>query len=187
MKTTCFRFLRCNISCSVRDGALCSYRAVWMENQLTVEGDILHERVDEVGPRIAAASSDRSAHGVGIRSLRFGITGKVDVVEFPGLSADGIGRLHARHGKKGHWTPHPVQARGSPKARRGFGDDVQVSRKLCAWKKCWNARFPRSAIYYASTRKRREIAFRRSDASATAGRDFGVRALISAGVVTPPP
>ena len=65
--------------------ALVHIEQVWMENQFTVEGDILHERVDEMGreSRVTLVVS----HGLGIRSLRFGITGKVDVVEFR-LSTD---------------------------------------------------------------------------------------------------
>src|SRR5664279_2682628 len=85
--------------------ALVHIEQVWMENQFTVEGDLLHERVDEVGreSRVTLIVS----HGVGIRSLRFGITGKVDVVEFrKGKEEQGCCTLA---GKEGHWAPYPIE------------------------------------------------------------------------------
>jgi CRISPR-associated exonuclease Cas4 len=161
--------------------ALVHIEQVWMENQFTVEGDILHERVDELGreARITLIVS----HGLGIRSLRLGVTGKVDVVEFR-LNTDGQEGCTLT-GKEGHWTPYPVEyKRGSQK--RGFGDDVQICAQALCLEEMLECSVPAGAIYYASTRKRREIAFDAALRAETTTAICGVRALISAGV-TPPP
>lgn len=161
--------------------ALVHIEQVWMENQFTVEGDILHERVDELGRESRATLV--VSHGLGIRSLRLGITGKVDVVEFR-LNADGQGGC-LLIGKEGHWTPYPIEyKRGSP--RRGFGDDIQVCAQALCLEEMLGCAVPAGAIFYASTRKRREIAFDAGLRAETTTAICGVRALMSAGI-TPPP
>lgn len=134
--------------------ALVHIEQVWSENRFTVEGDILHQRVDELGreSRLSLIVS----HGVGIRSLRFGVTGIVDVIEFRS-SMDGCGAC-ALPGKEGHWIPYPIEyKRGS--LRRGFGDDIQICAQALCVEEMLDCSVPAGAIYYASTRKRREIAF----------------------------
>ena len=161
--------------------ALVHIEQVWMENQFTVEGDMLHERVDELGRESRVTLIVR--HGLGIRSLRFGITGKVDVVEFR-LNTDRQGGCTLT-GKEGHWTPYPIEyKRGSQK--RGFGDDVQICAQALCLEEMLECSVPAGAIYYASTRKRREIAFDAALRAEATTAICGVRALISAGV-TPPP
>jgi CRISPR-associated exonuclease Cas4 len=161
--------------------ALVHIEQVWMENQFTVEGDILHERVDELGreSRVTLIVS----HGLGIRSLRLGITGKVDVVEFrSSTDAQGCCTLA---GKEGHWTPYPIEyKRGSP--RRGFGDDIQICAQALCLEEMLECAVPAGSIYYASTRKRREILFSASLRAQTADAILGLRSLMDGGV-TPPP
>jgi CRISPR-associated exonuclease Cas4 len=161
--------------------ALVHIEQVWMENQLTVEGDILHERVDELGRESRATLI--VSHGIGIRSLRFGITGKVDVVEFR-LSTDARGGCTLA-GKEGRWTPYPIEyKRGSP--RRGFGDDIQVCAQALCLEEMLECPVPAGAIYYASTRKRREIAFDAPLRAQTTTAIAGLQCLIAAGVIPPP-
>jgi CRISPR-associated exonuclease Cas4 len=161
--------------------ALVHIEQVWMENQFTVEGDLLHQRVDELGreSRVTLVVS----HGLGIRSLRFGITGKVDVVEFRLITDGQLGCTLA--GKEGHWTPYPIEyKRGSP--RRGFGDDIQVCAQALCLAEMLECEVPAGAIYYASTRKRREIVFDLPLRAQTAAAISGLRSLLTAGF-TPPP
>jgi len=161
--------------------ALVHIEQVWMENQFTVEGDILHERVDELGRESRVTLI--VGHGLGIRSLRLGVTGKVDVVEFR-LSTDGQ-RGCTLTGKEGHWTPYPIEyKRGSQK--RGFGDDVQICAQALCLEEMLECFVPAGAIYYASTRKRREIVLDAALRAETTTAVCGVRALFSAGV-TPRP
>ena len=106
--------------------ALVHIEQVWTENKFTVEGDLLHERVDELGRE--SRPTLIVSHGVGIRSLRFGVTGKVDVVEFR-LSSQGQGgmracgpdgnldsppyRVQTRYGATGLWRRRPDLRAGS--------------------------------------------------------------------------
>src|SRR5712692_838257 len=82
-----------------RQWALIHIEQQWAENRLTAQGRVLHEVVDE--------SPDESRRGVRIvrslalRSMRLGITGKADAVEFP---------------LRGNGPPFPVEyKRGKPK------------------------------------------------------------------------
>lgn len=161
--------------------ALVHIEQVWSENRFTVEGDILHQRVDELGreSRLNLIVS----HGVGIRSLRFGVTGIVDVIEFRS-SMDGCGAC-ALPGKEGHWIPYPIEyKRGS--LRRGFGDDIQICAQALCVEEMLECSVPAGAIYYASTRKRREIAFDAKLREQTSNAIAGVRSLIAAGVIPSP-
>jgi CRISPR-associated exonuclease Cas4 len=161
--------------------ALVHIEQIWTENKFTVEGDILHERVDELGRE--SRSSLIVSHGVGIRSLRFGVTGKVDVVEF--RLNNGAASGCQLSGKADSWIPYPIEyKRGT--ARRGFGDDVQICAQALCLEEMLECSVPAGSIYYASTRKRREIAFDDKLRAETTTAILGVRSLIAAGV-TPPP
>ena len=161
--------------------ALVHIEQVWMENQFTVEGDILHERVDELGreSRVTLIVS----HVLGIRSLRFGVAGKVDVVEF--RSSIDVQRGCTLAGKEGRWTPYPIEyKRGSP--RRGFGDDIQICAQALCLEEMLGCSVNAGSIYYASTRKRREILFSGPLREQTTAAILGLRSLMVEGV-TPPP
>jgi CRISPR-associated exonuclease Cas4 len=161
--------------------ALVHIEQIWTENQFTVEGDILHERVDELGRE--SRSTLIVSHGVGIRSLHFGVTGKIDVVEFRLSGETHVGCKLM--GKAGAWIPYPIEyKRGT--ARRGFGDDIQICAQALCLEEMLACSVPAGSIYYASTRKRREIHFDDKLRAETTAAIVGVRALIAAGT-TPPP
>ena len=161
--------------------ALVHIEQIWTENQFTVEGDMLHERVDELGRESRSALI--VSHGAGIRSLRFGITGKVDVVEFRLNGETQRGCKLA--GKAGTWTPYPIEyKRGT--ARRGLGDDIQICAQALCLEEMLECSVPAGSIYYAATRKRREIAFDAHLRAETVTAILGVRSLVTRGV-TPPP
>src|ERR1700681_1367213 len=96
----------------------------WEENRLTAEGRILHERVHEAGTE--ARPGVVIARGLQLRSLRLGLTGQADVVEFHEGDAGAEGGVQLRD-REGWWRPFPVEyKRGKPKA--DACDEVQ----LCA-------------------------------------------------------
>lgn len=85
-----------------RQCALIHVEQLWDENLLTAEGRIMHEKVDTA--RRESRRNVRIEYGVRIRSLRLGLIGKADVVEFHRMD-------------DGTWTPFPVEyKRGRPKA-----------------------------------------------------------------------
>lgn len=95
-----------------RQCALIHLEQVWAENRLTAEGRVLHERAhdgsNETRPGV------RITRGLPVRSLRLGITGQCDIVEFH---------------QNGAILPVEYK-RGRPKAHRA--DEVQ----LCAQGMC---------------------------------------------------
>jgi len=107
----------------------------WEENRLTAEGRILHERVDSGVPE--TRSGVRITRGLALRSLRLGLSGRADVVEFP---LDGS-------------PPVPVEyKRGKPK-----GDDCDEVQ-LCAQALCLEEQLgvgvPQGALYYGEKGRR---------------------------------
>ena len=116
----------------------------------------------------------RRAYGVPLRSLRFGLAGKADVVEFH-ASPDG-----------GPERPFPVEhKRGRPKI--GDEDRVQLCAQALCLEEMLGVAVPAGALFYGRTRRRTEVAFdevlrRRTDAVTDE-----VRALLAAAGTPPPP
>lgn len=84
-----------------RQFALIYTEQAWTENRLTVEGKIMHERVHEESRQ--SRGDVQIDYGVSLRSLRLGLIGKADVVEF-------------HRWPIGSWQPFPVEyKRGKPR------------------------------------------------------------------------
>lgn len=133
-----------------RQCALIHIEHVWEENRLTVEGRHLHERVHEQDAE--SRPGIRIVRGLRLRSLRLGLAGIADVVEFHGdFKSPGSG-LQA------NGLPFPVEyKRGKPK-----GDDVDRVQ-LCAQALCLEEMLetavPQGALFYGVTRRRQDVAF----------------------------
>jgi CRISPR-associated exonuclease Cas4 len=76
-----------------RQCALIHIEQVWTESGLTAEGRIMHEKVHE--EQRESRGGVRIEYGIPLRSLRLGLIGKADVVEFHRIG-------------KGVWQPFPV-------------------------------------------------------------------------------
>jgi CRISPR-associated exonuclease Cas4 len=123
----------------------------WEENRLTAEGRILHERVHEAGTE--ARTGVVIARGLHLRSLRLGLTGQADVVEFHG-SAAGV-ELASR---KGWWRPFPIEyKRGRPKA--DSCDEIQLCAQAMCLEEMFGVVIDGGALFYGVSRRRTEIRF----------------------------
>lgn len=153
-----------------RQCALIHIEQVWQESGLTAEGRILHEKVHQEGNE--SRGSVKIARGVPLRSLRLGLIGKADVVEFH------------RTGK-GIWQPFPVEyKRGKPKP--DHSDMIQLCAQAMCLEEMLSMPIPEGAIFYGRTRRRADVVFNdalRRETEETAGK---ARQLIISGV-TPPP
>lgn len=158
-------FLFCPRQC-----ALIHIEQVWAENRLTAEGRILHERVHGGG-----RESRRTLHieyDVHIRSLRLGLIGRADIVEF-----------HRQD--NGGWQPLPVEyKRGRPK--KDNADRVQLCAQALCLEEMLDCAVPTGALYYGEKRRRFEVAFDRPLREAVEQTAREVHALLAAGA-TPPP
>ncbi len=153
-----------------RQCALIHIEQTWTESGRTAEGRIIHERVHDESRE--SRGDIRIDYGVSLRSLRLGLIGKADVVEF-----------HRR--PDGSWLPFPVEyKRGKPKADNC--DKVQLCAQAICLEEMLSIAIPKGALFYGQTRHRLDVAFDealRRETEETASRAY---ALIAAGR-TPPP
>lgn len=153
-----------------RQCALIHIEQAWSENLFTAQGRILHEKVHS---ETAERRKDiRVEYGMPLRSLRLGLVGKADVVEF-------------HRTPSGDWHPFPVEYKRGRK-KPDNRDNVQLCAQALCLEEMLRASIPRGAIYYGKERHRIDVEFDealRKETEATAGR---LRRLIDSGK-TPPP
>jgi len=151
-----------------RQCALIHIEQAWAENLFTAEGQILHKKVHEVDSESRGAV--RLEYGLPLRSLRLGLIGKGDVVEF-----------HKETGPEGViWRPFPVEyKRGKPK--KGNHDRVQLCAQAMCLEEMLDVNVAAGALFYGKIRRREDVAFDvslRTETEATARR---LHELIRAG------
>jgi CRISPR-associated exonuclease Cas4 len=153
----------------LRQAALIHVERVWSENRFTAEGRVLHDIAHEAGSR--KSRGVRRVTALPIASLRLGIAGVADVVEF-------------RAGPDGE-TAFPIEyKRGKPKLHRA--DEVQ----LCAQALCLEEMIGRSvlegALFYGETKRRVIVRFDTDLRKLTENMAIAFGALLAEGR-TPPP
>jgi CRISPR-associated exonuclease Cas4 len=161
-----------------RQCALIHVERLWAENALTVQGRHLHERADS--GKANTRGDCRTARGLPLRSLRLGLIGKADVVEFRARPAGGssadpaasapIGGLPASDfGELSRFVamsppspltpvPFPIEyKRGRPKAHDA--DRVQLCAQAMCLEEMLGAAVPAGALFYGKTRRRLDVPF----------------------------
>jgi len=135
-----------------RQWALIHLEQAWSENQFTAEGRNLHDKVhtDEAESR----GDVRIVRGLRLQSLRLGLVGQADVVEF--VSADAGSPLP---GVKGLWQPFPVEyKRGKPKINDC--DRVQLCAQAMCLEEMLNlplGSIETGALFYGRPRRREQV------------------------------
>lgn len=126
-----------------RQWALIHLEQQWSENRLTAEGRKLHERSDQGEDE--TRQGIRICRGMQLRSLRLGLAGKADVVEF-----------HQQ--ESGPARPFPVEyKRGRPKL--GRYDEVQLCAQALCLEEMLGVAVAEGAIFYGQPRRRMVVAF----------------------------
>jgi len=152
-----------------RQCALIHVEQAWSENRLTAEGRILHERVHEQDSE--KRGDVRIARGLRLRSLRLGLIGQADVVEFH-KQPDGTS------------IPFPVEyKRGKPKPDRC--DEVQLCAQALCLEEMLGAQIPDGALFYGQPRRRQSVTFTPELRACVEENSRRLHALIEAGK-TPP-
>lgn len=153
-----------------RQCALIHIEQVWTESGLTAQGRIMHERVHEAGDESRGAV--RITRGLPLRSLRLGLVGVADVVEF-------------HKTKQGFWQPFPVEyKRGKPKPDNC--DAVQLCAQAICLEEMLDVVVPQGALFYGRTQRRADVVFDEALRKETEETAEKARALI-ASAVTPSP
>jgi CRISPR-associated exonuclease Cas4 len=125
----------------------------WEENRLTAEGRLLHERVHDGGSE--GRPGVVTARGLYLHSLRLGLTGQADVIEFHevGGRAESAMQLPDR---KSWWRPFPVEyKRGKPKA--DSCDEVQLCAQAMCLEEMFSVAIRGGALFYGTNRRRTEV------------------------------
>lgn len=163
-----------------RQCALIHIEQTWDENRLTAEGRILHEQVHE---RDTEHRLDvHIARGVRLRSLRLGLSGMADVVEFHRADEDTATCLLPE--VKGRWIPFPVEyKRGKPK--RDWSDEVQLCAQAICLEEMLSTPVPAGALFYGKTKRRKPVSFDAHLRRKTEDAANRLHALFASGV-TPP-
>jgi CRISPR-associated exonuclease Cas4 len=163
-----------------RQWALIHLEQQWEENRLTAEGRVLHERVHDGGTE--SRPGVVIARGVHIRSLRLGVSGIADVVEFE-VASGGEGCVPLA-GRDRWWRPFPVEyKRGKPKP--DACDEVQLCAQAMCLEEMFGVRIEAGALFYGKTRRRAEVRFDGALRAATEAAAQRMRELYTDGR-TPP-
>lgn len=135
-----------------RQCALIHIERIWVENLYTAEGRIMHDRVDS---GVSESRGDlRLAFGLPLRSLRLGLIGKADAVEFH------FEKGEAERGSPGSplWRPFPVEHKRG-RAKQESWDKVQLCAQAVCLEEMLSVDVPKGALFYGKTRRRTDVVF----------------------------
>lgn len=133
-----------------RQWALMYVENQWLDNSLTIEGKVMHDRVDRPFED-ASRKGVRFHYAMPVCSYTLGITGVCDLVEFHACKEGIILR-----GSPGTWEPIPIEyKRGKPK--QDLCDEVQVCAQAMCLEEMLCTYIPRAYIYYGQTRHRTPV------------------------------
>lgn len=158
-----------------RQCALIHLEQMWQENLFTAEGRIMHDRVHKADSE--SRGKIRLELGVSLRSLRLGLVGQADVVEFH--------KIQDSASRSSIWRPFPVEYKRG-KAKKENWDRVQLCAQAICLEEMLGVDVPQGALFYGKTRRRRDVVFDdslREETSETANR---LHRLIASGS-TPAP
>lgn len=145
-----------------RQCALIHIEQTFDENIYTLKGDMAHERVDSAITR--SEDEMRVERGLPLWSRKLGLVGRADVVEF--------------HGN----IPYPVEYKLG-KLRKWQFEAIQVCAQALCLEEMLGLPVPQGAIYYCSSRSRREITFDARLRDAVKEITLAVRALLQNNVL----
>ncbi len=121
-----------------RRAALIHIEGIFRQNASTVEGSLRHEAADT--PGYENRPGVRVLRALPVFSLTLGLSGTADIVEFH------------------QGVPYPVEYKRG-KRRAWDNDDVQLCGQALCLEEMFEREVPAGAIFHASSRRRREVAF----------------------------
>ena len=160
-----------------RRAALIHIEGLWDENVFTAEGRNIHERAH--GCDSTESRGDvRIARGLMIHSLRLGLSGKADVVEFHRVE-EGQGAVRLE-GVSGFWQPFPVEyKRGVMRHERSF--EVQVCAQALCLEEMLAVSIACGALFYGKSQRRYDVTFDETLRCETADAARRLHELVRAG------
>lgn len=136
-----------------RQCALIHIEQVWAENYLTIQGQHLHKKAHTVAHE--SHKGVRIARGLSLRSLRLGLVGKADVVEFERLPKTSPSPSFER---RGITRVTPVEyKRGRPK--KDDSDRVQLCAQALCLEEMLDVSIAAGEVFYGQKRRRTRVEF----------------------------
>lgn len=145
--------------------ALVHIEGLWSENRFTLEGAHLHDRADETGARTESRGDMRICRGLPLRSLRLGLSGKADVVEFHRLASSAAAEktVGLQDGVElartpGRWKPFPIEYKvGHMRHERCY--EVQLCAQALCLEEMLGVSVPCGALFYGKSQRRHDVDF----------------------------
>lgn len=144
-----------------RRAALIHLEQLWEENRFTAEGRVLHNRTHE--QQVEVRGDTRIVRSLRIRSMRLGLVGMADVVEFTRVPNSTPTMSQERDavslpGVNGLWRPMPVEyKRGRAKPTRCY--EVQLCAQALCLEEMLGVTIRTGALFYGKRRRRTDVAF----------------------------
>jgi len=132
-----------------RQWGLIHLEQVWAENRFTAEGRGLHEKTHEAGTENRPGV--RIVRGLRLQSLRLGLVGQADVVEFHAAEAGVL--LYGQHGR---WQPFPVEYKRG-KAKPNNCDRIQLCAQAICLEEMLGVEIDYGALFYGRPRRRERV------------------------------
>ena len=166
--------------------ALVHLEGMWAENRFTAEGTLLHRRVHQ--EHDATEDGVRIARGLRLTSLRLGLCGIADVVEFHpaehGRSEPDGACLNGRD-RPPVGRPFPVEyKRGRRKTEQAYR--VQLCAQALCLEEMLGVDVPCGALYFGKSRRRMPVEFDEALRNETERLSRELHALLDSND-TPPP
>lgn len=138
-----------------RQWALIHIEQQWEENKLTIEGEIMHQHVDDPFYR-QKMGSNICLRSVNIASKQLGLYGLSDMVELHPTNSPVNAILHPKY--PGYWMPYPIEYKhGKPKPNNI--DAVQLAAQAMCLEEQYAITISEGAIYYGEIRNREIVEF----------------------------
>lgn len=171
-----------HLSFCERRWALVNLEQQWLDNTYTVEGALLHERAHSTESESRPGVLTRRS--LPLRSLRLGLSGTADVVEFLPCAADEPGMVLPR--RKGRWRPLPVEYKRTRDRHGESAYRIQLCAQAICLEEMLSVPVAEGAVFDGRSKRREAVAFTpelRDSVSSLAAR---MHELFTAGR-TPPP
>lgn len=161
-----------------RQCALIHIERFWEENIFTAEGNLFHEKAHSKEKELRG--DKLIVRGLRIRSIKLGLIGKADVVEFQ-RNGEGIKIKDF----PGFWVPFPVEYKRGRKKTASW-DRIQLCAQALCLEEMLKIKIEQGALYYGQTRRREEVVLERNLRLETIKTIEKTRKIIFNKIVPPP-
>ena len=166
--------------------ALMFVEGVWSDNEHTSLGTLLHDHTDEPGYETDAGVTLLRA--LPLFSVRYGLTGKADIVEVRDPSSavpTSRDRRFESAGKSSQSKKYTPVEYKKGKRRKFDNDDVQLCAQALCLEEMFSTEIPEGFIFHAGSKRRRKVIFDQALRAETEATIESVRSLLAERRVPP--